>query len=868
MSSRPPGGRRLVPPGPRAGVTLTELMVAVAIMSVGVLALVGSFANIQRSMQLSKSKTLAANLAQEKLHIVMQQPYYQVIPTPSSSGVDVTVTPNVPYDDTYFPAEDILQGGVTYRRLTYIQVVQEDSGALQVLAPETPDTGMRLITVTVLWTEGGARKKLSLSSVLANPDTVMSSSVLSGKVKIQGTSTGIPGALVTVAENVGWRDTANASGDYSILVSPGPATLVATAQGYHTRHLAVTALANNTVSTDIELTAISSGNVSGTIWLNPGLVVSQVVGSTYTVTGDGDREVEYVLLYNATESPIDVGETGAAGSKEVNLYYFDEDSTYGCSDEQLGLTHVSTYVPAGRSYLIANATWFYAAGGWLRADAYYRPPMGTNNCGDEGAACNGALYCDVLRDDKAGGVRITDPGSGQTIDQVGWSDSDNSAPTYEGSQVNLAAGDGLQTRQLVRITSNTWTASLSALQIWGGAYDSGSNSVDFSSRTSLEVPPRYSTQSGSQTAISGVPAVAAVVSANDGLSDPTTAYATGSPPRAVFWLPNVATGTWTVMISSGAHLLPAIDAVLISSTGSSYVFPSSTSFLDSDAVYGFISGRITNVGGSALSGISVSPGAAGSSQNTAATGRYWLPVSTGVLDVTANPGNLNSTYVSMSSANLAVGLGQIVNGVDFTLSQGGRFMGFITRDGTNALPGIAVAAIDANGSARDTQVSDVNGRFTTLNIATGTYELTPYVDSLETSSPTYITATVTAGQTVHVGTFTVTGALGTISGSVTAGGAPIATGVLIVATTMTFSGSPPAPPTLSTATLSNAAVYITSSREDGTYSVEVRGSDDDTYNIYGYYYPNANGGASSDTYRGATADVQAGQSSTGHDLAW
>ncbi|HNW44123.1 MAG TPA: prepilin-type N-terminal cleavage/methylation domain-containing protein, partial [Elusimicrobiales bacterium] len=57
----------------RAGITLIEVMVSLVILTVGIVALMGTFGNIQKAVQLSKNRTLAANLAQEKMQILKQK---------------------------------------------------------------------------------------------------------------------------------------------------------------------------------------------------------------------------------------------------------------------------------------------------------------------------------------------------------------------------------------------------------------------------------------------------------------------------------------------------------------------------------------------------------------------------------------------------------------------------------------------------------------------------------------------------------------------------------------------------------------------------------------------------------------------------
>ena len=87
------------------GVTLVELMVAVGILTMGVLGLVASFGGIQKAIQNSKAKTLAANLVQEKMQILKEKNYYAVIVT-SMPVANHDYTPNVLYDPGYFPPRE------------------------------------------------------------------------------------------------------------------------------------------------------------------------------------------------------------------------------------------------------------------------------------------------------------------------------------------------------------------------------------------------------------------------------------------------------------------------------------------------------------------------------------------------------------------------------------------------------------------------------------------------------------------------------------------------------------------------------------------------------------------------------------------
>ena len=864
----PRASRRAARPATaRGGVTLVELMIALALVTIGIIAMVNSFGFIQKAIQASKNKTLASNLAQEKMQIIKQKVYYQVIVTTDPAHNTVDFAPeSIDYDTGYFPPETITEAGVIYTRYTLIQVARENSGQIEVLAPTTPDTGMRLIHVTVVWSQGGVKRKLSLRSLLANPDTVMSNAVFTGHVRDTG-GTAIPGALVNIAENMGWRDTADVTGAYSISASPGSFNMVATAEGYYTqmRSVAIAALATQTQ--DFTMTRIATGTVSGAVWQRDHLVISQVVAST--VQADGFN-LQYIELFNPTTSAISIAD--APGSMTAHSVKLNILSTCGtprnCLDVKLD--YVNATVASGAYFLIANRPSFTVLGMNYTADAYYHDSAGNagNGCAPappDWAAPNTKLLMQPVHN---GVVWLTDA-AGSRLDAVGWNHAATNPTTCEKGCVPLAGLGLLNGDQLVRYSSPAGAGNT-----YGRAYDGNNNQKDFYyNNTVTPAGLLYTPFSGSpQTVISGTPSDGAVVTASDGLSSSTEAWLSGDPPSAVFSLVNVATGTWTVLISSGQYMLQN-DTVTITAAGSVYTFPSSTTFLDQSATMGIITGRVLNPVGapiSAPSAIVVSPGGAGNPAiASTGDGKYRLLVSSGMVDVIANPGNANGSYVSISSLSITAEIGVVHSGVDFVLYQGGRISGFITRDGLNALPGVAVTLTDSNGISRDQQVSGTDGRFTSISIPTGTYTASPALGSLEQAIPSSTTVLLTAaGITKFSSTFTITGAMGYITGSVTSGGQPIKTGVLIVVTTATLAGAPPVPPALSSATLSGAPYYLVSSMEDGTYRIEARQATAPRYNVYAYY-PTPSGTAANIVFDvEPNIQVLSGQTTPGVNFSW
>jgi len=871
----------------KSGVTLIELMVVIMLLGVGFLVSILSFGSIQKSIQFSKGRTLAANIAQEKMQIIMQKSYYEVLVT-TAPQFQVEPSSTVIYDPGYFPPETIREGGMTFTRYTYIQVAQENptTHTIITLDPTTPDTGMRQITVTVVWNTDSGDRLLSVQNVLNNPNTVMSNSILQGVVKDSTTLAAIPYALVDAAENVGWRDTASSSGTYLINLSPGTFDFQASAPGYYSQIVTLTVAPNGSTSTNFFLKAISTGTVNGSVWLDNHLVISQVVAATGTVAGGtAGQDIEYVELYNPTTGAIVLGNNVNPTTPNIALVLWD-----GANNSYIRrLYYVNSTIPSNGSYLISNTgntptpantcNSFIVAGVTFTPDAcwlYVTAPSHAFNCGTQ--PCSGSYIAD------AGGVSVANssayivvPGNinpshwpGARIDSVAWSDtaSGHACPTGAAEGTCISSSNGLQAgEQYVRRT-DTGTVSNIA---FGPAYDANNNSIDFFDNPSLTVQPHATATT--RPPLTGTPAAGAVVSVTDGLSTPSTAIILGNPPYAQFMVPGIATGTWSVFADSGSASVE-IDNVSVvwnstTSIPNAFTSPvwqnsSNNIVLSTNGVIGMISGKVTDALGNVISGgISVTAG--NTSVTTNASGMYFLRLSTGMYDVIANPGNANSLYASVTQPAVNVLLSDVTSNVDFLLPQGGKINGWLTRDGINPLPSVTVVAFDSDGVPRGNVVSDSNGNFILINLTTGAYTVQPVLDPKETSSPISAAATVTPGNTVWSSSFTVIGAMGQVAGIVKAGGQPINSGVLIVASTATVPNPLPA---LSSATLVAAVFYAASSLEDGTYSMDVRGSTTSLYNIAAFYTTLSGSTPITSTRTVSGITVTAGQTTSGVNFSW
>jgi prepilin-type N-terminal cleavage/methylation domain-containing protein len=823
------------------GVTLTELMVAVMILSIGVLGFFGAFRFVTKSLYVSRTRTLATNLAQERIEALKNLTYYELLITTPAFGVQTAVTPNIVYDQNNYTPETIKIGGVSFTRYTYVAMAQIDNDSISTVTWTYPDTGMKQLTVTVMWEDAGVKKTWSLSNLFENPNVNPLDGGLYGYVH-QNAGTAMQGANVKVEQNPDWNAVTDVNGYYSFRVYHGSYTVRASSAGWFDNVSQVTSVAaGSTVqTTTITMTRIGSGTVVGQAWYNPNLVIAGVQGTSSTWVGNGAggmmlQTIEYVELFNPSTATISI--TAAAGVPKYYLFnVFGKAGGDDVADAGFAFTYVSTAVQSRAYYLIANTSWFLHSGSWHRSDAYYSG--------------------DYIKVGECTTVQLTDA-SGGVVDAVGWDGTGGQCNgsgrpiNFKGTVIPLASvpgiGDG---NQIVRVSSPA--ASLADIQNFGRAYDSGSNAHDFvyptiAGYTGVNVPPK-STRDGQQTVITGKPAYAAYVSAGDPYSGSTqayTAYVTSgslSLPVAKFSLVGVATTAasctggycWDVVVTSNSYF--AQISTVNMQQGQTISIPHATTVpswsasgwyhvqLASSSVGGFVAGRVTNGFNQAIPGISISP----TSKLTNASGNYFAPISSGAVALIANANNQNSSYVEQISL-VNVETGQIVT-QNFNLTQGGTLYGYLT-SGTSPLPNYIVTAQRGDGSQAGTGTSNTSGYFYIKNMSTGTYTAEPALELGQDSAPNAITVTVTTpGSTVFVGTFTVSGAYGEISGNITYYGNSLTSGALILASTGAI---PSTPSTLvASSTPAQAPMYAISSLADGTYKLPVRGGS--TYYISAY----------------------------------
>jgi hypothetical protein len=822
----------------RAGTTITELMVAMVILSIGVLGMFGAFRYIGTSIHISRAKTLATNLGQERIESLKNLTYYGLL-VATATATDSTVNPAVLYDNGAYSPETITTGGITFTRYTLVEMVQVVNDVVSAVSLDYPDTGMKKITVTVVWSDAGVKKSWALSNLLENPNVGPLDSSISGNAQTAVGFVNLAGVNVSVDQYPDYSAITAADGSYSFRVHHGTYTVSMSTPGYYDwTSSVVSAPQGSGASVTSAMVAIASGSIAGVAWYNPGLVISEVVGTTTTAvvkpngTASGSYDAEYVELFNPTTYQISLANTTGTGSSAGENYRL---NTYVGGTQYTDLmnsgvftVYASSYIKSGGYYLIANVQAFYANGAWVTANAYYN-------------------QANSISDHSWGGIQLTDTG-GNVVDQVCWNGNGGPPAHYcNGSYIPTDANHGLSDSsdnkvgsQLVRFSSPT----VLGRGTYGSAYNAQNNATDFTYPIYASAPtlgfnysPFVST-SPVLPVIAGVPAVGAYVAASDANSGSTQTYtayisaSVGNQLYAPFKLVGVATGTWNVDIALNSYYAQ-LTGVTMTTQGSVVGVPNAATSpawnaaapyeveLASSSLNGFIKGTVANTTGGPIPGISVT--AAGLTKTTDSNGLFFMSVTSGTTVIRYNPNNANGLYVERD-VPVTVNTGQLLT-EDTILSQGGTLTGYVSI-GSTPIPNFTVTA-NLNGNQMGSGVTNGAGMFTIRGLSTATYVVEPVVETGQDTSPLTINATVVVSQTVNIGTFTVSGAYGSITGWVKNNNALVTTGAMILASTSTIPASLPS--VYGSSAAAQIPVYAVSSLADGTYTLPVRGSN--TYNL-------------------------------------
>ncbi|OGS44737.1 MAG: hypothetical protein A2539_03895 [Elusimicrobia bacterium RIFOXYD2_FULL_34_15] len=824
-----------------SGFSQVEIMVTILVISIVIMGIITTFGTIGKGLITSKTRTIANNLAQEKIEYLKNYSYARLLVTTLDDLA------NHGHDETYtgYTPETLRIGDATFVRYTTVWRAREEVDAgntvISTMSPTGADEGIKKIKVEVTWTENNESKSLVLYNLRDDPYRTTLGGTIYGLVTTTGTAVGIASARVEVAQNLNWASQTSSTGYYLIkTTTPATIQLTVSKDGYWNNTTANFAVSANQ---NIQLTQKLTGTVTGWAMINDHLLISLIV----TATDYDSHEQEYIQLFNPTTWAWTIDDAS------IDLYYDDNNLS------EFPLSFSNTSVPSFSYYLIANTGTVYINNTSVTADATY----------DQGSP-----YPDFIKNSVPGGIILSyDSGTSNKIDSVAWGKNTGlgaDPPSQATETTGFKSNDGPiePDHELFRYHFTGQTYGYVSDIRGGGAYDSNINDYDFYYRHGIENYCPYNSSTSSPP-VSGTPAYGAVISANDGLSSPTTAYyKNNNKPNAYFSL-TVATGTWSIYITSGSYYREIANVSVNSNVGTA-IPNSSTSpkypvyhsdykinavLLSSPSVGGFITGRVIRSGTSTgISGIQVAVSGY-SPATTDSNGYYNYTVAEGSYTIVANQ-DCDDINWTEDTKFIEVTAGRSVTVDNLELYTAGKISGITKNSSGDALPFVTVRATStSSGFSKDT-VSGSDGTYSLKGIRTATdVVLYPVLDSAdsyirEDNWPTPIN--LAQGDDLTGKNFKITSVWGKIIGTVsdTAIGGNITTGVLIIAT----NGTVPAesPETINSTFRSGANIYYGSiSGSSGTYEIIVRKGY--TYNLRAWYTKTSGDFVTTKTKTGVTA---------------
>lgn len=858
------------------GVTMIELVVGMAILGILLVGLGLVTGKIQKTNISTSAQTAASHLVQEKIEYANKIPYNRLSVTTSFNTL-AGLAPEVRYDTDNYPPESISLGRRTFTRYTFVERVDGDA-SMAPLASTDSDKGLKMVTVSVVWTHGGETKVHQVKNIVSNPENPLANATLQGVVTHDGAP--VADALVNVVGNMGWKTQTSSTGSYTLRVMPGSYSLSVSKAGYRRETSPVSVSASAITPKDVALLRLSTGTVKGNLWTTPNsLLISQVVAK-YDASS---YEYEWVEVYNPTDNDIAIAQCCTVLGETTTLIslFYEGEQTNGA--KKINVTEYrNLVVPSHGYYLFANTTTLVVGGVNIDVDASYKY-SGLNTYNDPPTA-NASGQCNVIYDNNHGAVALALPTISTSslnayIDVVGWTNggwptnipSIDPKPFIDSNPLNSGgSGPG---EQIVRRSSATGISPNG-----GRAYDSDNNNNNFMNNNNLNVvnfsPKNYSTPR--ETPTGGVPAYGAVVSVYDGLSIPVVAERslsdiagtthTGAAPAATFRLPDVSSGTWFMDVSTNSYYYEKQDLAVaggVENTVGDIVLKMGSS------PRGVLKGNVRDVAGNPvpLAGIKLvgtslsSAGRTYITRSSAATGQFMQALAPGDYKVSANMDSYGISNSNYSSETKTVTVSQgVLSTLDFSLSQGGRLFGTVTRDGVNPLPGVLIRASRGMSWQMET-LSGNDGRFQFINLTTGTYAVEPVLSDKEVGSPASVSISASGpGFNQGVGSFTVKEGMSKIRGRVFADGKPVETGVLVIAHT----GALPADIALTPTSAKDSPNFFTVTDAEGYYTLEVIGGG--PYNISAEYASAVQTAATRKTQDNIS--VSKGATASGIDLSW
>ena len=129
------------------GFSLIEVVITVLIVTIAFVALTKGYLTIGRGLILTQNKTIAVNIAHEKVETLKKLTYPRLYVTTSTAE-------DQDYDTVYYPPVTYNIKKTDFIRYVTVRKVRENpDGNIEELLATDPDEGLKRIKVEVKWTE-------------------------------------------------------------------------------------------------------------------------------------------------------------------------------------------------------------------------------------------------------------------------------------------------------------------------------------------------------------------------------------------------------------------------------------------------------------------------------------------------------------------------------------------------------------------------------------------------------------------------------------------------------------------------------------------------------------------------------------------
>jgi hypothetical protein len=141
------------------------------------------------------------------------------------------------WSDPYnYPPTDSVINGIPFTTYTIVERMKKKADeTLEMKAWSSGDTGLKQISLAIVWKERGEWRKIQLTNLLENPDRKQADGDFVGRVTDTATTLPLQDVMVDIAENSSLNAVTEASGDYRLGAQQGTYTLRVSKKGYFTK---------------------------------------------------------------------------------------------------------------------------------------------------------------------------------------------------------------------------------------------------------------------------------------------------------------------------------------------------------------------------------------------------------------------------------------------------------------------------------------------------------------------------------------------------------------------------------------------------------------------------------------------------------